>query len=568
MNLIKNKIESIVLLIIGYGFYLLSIDTHFATLIYKVFNYEKSYGYAQGLKHVSVIYSILFFTFAIISFFITNSGSSLLKEILGLIQGLFTKIKNYILYEIDNYDISQNKDLGWFLIIMFSGIIVRAYFLSQPMGYDESATFSLFINKGLSQLFNYLAPNNHVLYTIITKISSSIWGVSPTSLRLPAFFAGVGLIPLTYWVCRNLNISGLLASTVIALSPLLIHYSTNSRGYMLLCFITVCLILIGSSIVKKEPSLLNSFIISIVASLGMMTIPTMLYGIAGLFLWILVLYFLNGYSTRSIFNKFLLPTGFMTIIFTLFLYTPVILVTNGYEPILKNSYVDTLPWGTFLRDIPSYLLTVITKYLHHIPKAVVIILILWIIISSINVFKDRDYPILLLVPLTILGAFIIFVLKRALPFPRIWVYFIPIIAILADSGYSAILKKMPQRTRFLSSSFLIVFVAISSLFMITSNPIFPNNDNDAAEVIARYFKTRINDDDYVIAQLAIDWPLFYYFQYLDVPGRYGNMNSTDLEIRKKYIVVDRAVYSINDVTQENTIHIFEYENIDIFLVED
>ncbi len=118
---------------------------------------------------------------------------------------------------IDRSKSFKNKSgIIWIVFALSLGIFVRAYFLSQPMRYDESYTFLHFINKDIMSVFYYPLPNNHVLHSILTKISTYIWGANPISIRLVAFLAGTLSIILIYRLSRALGQSGMFAAFSIA----------------------------------------------------------------------------------------------------------------------------------------------------------------------------------------------------------------------------------------------------------------------------------------------------------------------------------------------------------------
>jgi hypothetical protein len=73
--------------------------------------------------------------------------------------------------------------------IILLAIVVRIFFLFQPMRYDEAFTFMRYASKpfyiGLSY---YETPNNHIFHTFLVHIVYSILGDQPWAIRLPAFF--------------------------------------------------------------------------------------------------------------------------------------------------------------------------------------------------------------------------------------------------------------------------------------------------------------------------------------------------------------------------------------------
>ena len=121
------------------------------------------------------------------------------------------------------------------LAAMALGLVLRGYFLAEPLRYDEAYTFMEYVNQGWGRLFWYSAPNNHVLHTVLVKLAVLIWDGHPAVIRFPAFLAGVAGIPLAYWFCRRLvsERAGRCAAVGMAVMPYLILYGAIARGYSL-----------------------------------------------------------------------------------------------------------------------------------------------------------------------------------------------------------------------------------------------------------------------------------------------------------------------------------------------
>jgi hypothetical protein len=72
-----------------------------------------------------------------------------------------------------------------------------------------------------------------LLYLWIERSMVAVFGVSEASLRLPALAAGIVTVPLIYLVARRLFCQrvALLASAMSAMSPTLIHFSSEVKQY-------------------------------------------------------------------------------------------------------------------------------------------------------------------------------------------------------------------------------------------------------------------------------------------------------------------------------------------------
>src|SRR5262245_15438817 len=91
------------------------------------------------------------------------------------------------------------------LALVAAGVLVLLPFLGQPARYDEAATQLGYASKPLYEIVSrYDTPNNHVLHTLAAAASGRLLGDGLWALRLPAFLAGVLLVPACYLAARAL----------------------------------------------------------------------------------------------------------------------------------------------------------------------------------------------------------------------------------------------------------------------------------------------------------------------------------------------------------------------------
>jgi len=124
-----------------------------------------------------------------------------------------------------------------FAAVFLIGTGLRLALLDQPMAYDESYSYRSFARHSLPEALGELnSANNHLLNTLGMWITSRLFGPQEWALRLPVFLCGLALMPAVFvWSRRQLGGGGavaLLATAFVAVSPLMITYSTDARGYM------------------------------------------------------------------------------------------------------------------------------------------------------------------------------------------------------------------------------------------------------------------------------------------------------------------------------------------------
>jgi len=223
-------------------------------------------------------------------------------------------------------------------IIIIIAIVVRICFLFQPMRYDEAFTFTYFASKPLYiGLSSYIEPNNHLFHTLLVHIAYLFLGNKPWVIRLPALISGILLVPASYLLIRKFynKYAALLTIAIIASSSYLIEYSTNARGYSLLCLIFLLIITLAIYL-KQSTNQAAWLTFALLCALGFYTVPIMLLPFGIVIMWLFLSSIIKDINiTRSLMFKNLLVYSIIIVLLTLILYLPVIL-TSGVESIVAH----------------------------------------------------------------------------------------------------------------------------------------------------------------------------------------------------------------------------------------
>jgi hypothetical protein len=118
-------------------------------------------------------------------------------------------------------------------------------FLDQPMRQDEADTVVLFaLGPWRIILIDGSLPNNHLAHSLLVKAAITVLGNEPWVVRLPAFLSGVAAVPMTFVAGRALGApaAGLVGAALVAVSTPMVLFSTNARGYSLICLAALVLI--------------------------------------------------------------------------------------------------------------------------------------------------------------------------------------------------------------------------------------------------------------------------------------------------------------------------------------
>jgi hypothetical protein len=380
------------------------------------------------------------------------------------------------------------------LITLF-GALLRILDLQRPMGSDESATFLYYASKPvLLALTIYGSPNNHLLHTALMHASSYVFGDAEWALRLPAFLAGVAMIPLTYYSVVSCQLSvvpttdnpqpttspgGLIAAALTASWPALIDYSNDGRGYTLLCCFTLIAAASMCHVIRSGNSA-AVLLFAIACALGFYTVPVMLYPFVMLVAW----------GLTSLQRRQVAIAAIGAILLTAILYAPVIVV-SGPRALLSNPYVQPMPFGQFVRALPAYAITVWKSMTVAVP---------WIIqaLIAVAVLRRRVVQALLpaLIAVTVLLAF-----QRVLPFPRVWLPLLP----LVFAGV-AIGRLKPAATLAIASAICICLGVIA-----VGKP-RPRDTGElpAVYAIVRELEHRARPGDAILALPPSEMPLAFY----------------------------------------------------------
>ena len=101
---------------------------------------------------------------------------------------------------------------------------------------------------------DYRKPNNHILHSILARISVAVWKpfrdrdgapFSEAALRIPAFLFGIASIATIALLLKELGLAraGVLAAIILAVHPWHIRYASEARGYsMVLCLLPLLLV--------------------------------------------------------------------------------------------------------------------------------------------------------------------------------------------------------------------------------------------------------------------------------------------------------------------------------------
>jgi hypothetical protein len=382
-------------------------------------------------------------------------------------------------------------------------VAVRVPFLSQPMRYDEALTFNEFASRPLYYALSYYPdPNNHLLNTLLMHLASLGLSNQPSVLRLPAFLAGVLLVPASFWLARLLYDTrvAVLAAVLVAVGSYLVEYSTNARGYTLqaLCFVVLLALVI---VAVRRRSLSALLLAALVGALGAYDLPTMLYGvaIAGVCFCLWSVAYARPLRARV---PHLFAAGLVLGLLVVLLYLPV-LVISGADKLISNRFVVPLGWTEFGPELARSLGRTWEFWNRDVPWPLVALLVVGFGIGAWFELRKRQVPLGLL---ALLICLMFVAAQRVAPFERVWLFLLPLYLIIASAGLA----------RFVDGRLLAIgFGLVLGYLTLTSGSILNSTETGAfpdAEAVTSALAPRLAPDDAVVTRLPASLPeLQYYF---------------------------------------------------------
>jgi len=123
---------------------------------------------------------------------------------------------------------------GVLLFALVFGLALRLHDLGAGLWHDEIATLVEFGRLPLRRIVaTYTAQNQHVLYSVLTSLTFSVFGESAWALRLPAALLGVASLAAVYWFGAIVTSrrEALLATLLLTVSYHHVWFSQDARGY-------------------------------------------------------------------------------------------------------------------------------------------------------------------------------------------------------------------------------------------------------------------------------------------------------------------------------------------------
>jgi Dolichyl-phosphate-mannose-protein mannosyltransferase len=394
------------------------------------------------------------------------------------------------------------------------GLGLRLHYLGLPMRYDEATSFNNYASRPLYiGLTDYREPNNHLFHTLLVHISTGILGTAPWAIRLPALIAGVLLVPATYVLVRTLyeKGAGLLAAGLVACSSTLIEYSVNARGYTIVTLLFLLMLIVGARVVETNSTIGWAGLV-VLGTLALYTLPTAVYAVGGVLAWMLVCALRRPGVAVKPFLRRLVVSMAATTLATALLYAPVAAV-SGVGSITSNPYVSPKTAHAFLSALPGHLHATWRAWNRDLPVPVQGLLgaaFLGAVVFAPRISRFRIPPAVVVA----LWAALLVLLQRVIPYPRVWLFAVPLYLGTAAAflGYAA--RRLAARVPWAEAVGLVAVVVWLSGLVLSSNAIRDSRETGAlldAPRVAHFLRLYLRPGDTVQAT-GSDSILEYYLR--------------------------------------------------------
>jgi hypothetical protein len=423
-------------------------------------------------------------------------------------------------------------------------VSVRTLFLAQPIRFDEAYTITRFASKPIYiALAYYPVPNNHLFYTLFARIMYVLFGNQPSAIRLPAFIAGVLLVPATYIVARlfyNKRV-GVLTAAFVAGSSVLIEYSTSARGYTLLVLLFMLLLALAVYL-RRSDEIAPWLAFSLLSALGFYTIPIMLYPFGIVCVWLGVSIWRENppEHRRPLFVRMAVALAVAAML-TLFLYLPV-LVTSGWRAVAANRFVAPRDWTVFFLGLPRMAAGTFREWSRDVSLVFVVAIAAGIGTTIRWHRRISRHPVSLAFAAAV-WVVPVLAAQRVIPFARVWLFALPLVAMFGLAGVVYLLRALdaqlgPRAPAFWAAVPILLALALAlnvlgsgSVLASTSAGTLPDG-----EKISLLLKAVLREGDQVIAPNPSDEIVAYYFWTHGIPKHYLTASARDA--RRVFVVVN------------------------------
>ncbi len=425
---------------------------------------------------------------------------------------------NYFVILVKDVRTLLSNDIYYVAVLTLAGAGLRLIYIDLPLRYDEAysyleyARFPWFIT-----ISKYTAPNNHIFHNLLMNLSVRVFGNAEWAIRMPAFVAGVLVIPSTYVFAKGIRgrEAAIWAAGWVACSSPLIEFAINSRGYSLVVLLTLTSWLLAMKLAVTRNQAAECLLM-LVAAIGLWTVPTMLFSLLMVWCWLIGI----DVSKRQ-WQHCLRDVGIVaaSLVFTGLCYLPTVIVSDPLA-VLANP-TASLSWGEYLPLFQASMLDAYGLLFRDLHWSVVALLTVAALMGLIYGTECHRYQLRWGVAclLPVLGLILV---QRIVPPARVWLFLIPLVASLNGIGLTAIVDSLADRKRIkiVTRGIMAAAILLSLSHMFQQNSINHSTQTGRctdAEQIVIQLKAMSGKNEPVLSVSPTSAQLVYYALRHDFP---------------------------------------------------
>jgi len=339
------------------------------------------------------------------------------------------------------------KEGWWYSAGLILIVSIGSFFRFWKLGavsFNQDEGLYFLLSKSISQNILPILPSGLIyirgsIFTYLTYLSTLLFGISESSIRLPSVIFGLLLIILVYFFGRDLfnKKVGILSSFLIAIDLFMIAFSREGRFYIQFAFFFILTVYLFFRVYEKNDNLQLPLALSIFFSLESQDLSIFLIFFFGLFLIFHNKKYLKKKSTYIILlSPFIIFTIYYYIKDFLFTFsTPTQKLNLIKKPILNLQTINLSPQNLNF----SYYSNIFGL---NYPIFIFIIILAIICLFLLRNFNKRENRNLLFITYPTLIYFVIlsfFVGRSEL---RFIIHLIPLFLIISSFGIFIIIRNI------------------------------------------------------------------------------------------------------------------------------
>ena len=312
------------------------------------------------------------------------------------------------------------------------GALLRVQGIDRPITGDTAAMLLMhFPTSWDSLLLNYRDINQRTLYIFLAKLSMGVFGENEFAFRLPAFLAGILVLPLTHKmgvIITGSRVGAWMSTLLLTFSsPHLLH-TQLARGYSLTVFLALTMVFIVYKLLDGINFRLWGTLF-LLTGLGMILIvPSNIHFLAGVAVFYLIAILKNYGKVTSALGRLLKSTWPLIALFGVIGGYYLYILEDLQRAIVGSENQYKLFYG--IADL-SFSFQRFTEVIVSLISPWGTWLYLFLIFGLIRLYKTKGF--ILFVSLLVLPIIVV-LLSGLLGPPRVYIYWLPFILILSGFG--------------------------------------------------------------------------------------------------------------------------------------